>query len=47
MKVLSKIAEHVGGGAFARQVASKRVESIVAKYTELVQRRAGGKRHSD
>jgi hypothetical protein len=37
MKVLTQIAEHLGDKAFSRQVASRRVEDIVAKYAELTQ----------
>jgi hypothetical protein len=39
MRVLTQIAEHLGDKAFSRQVASKRVEEIVAKYTELTQQK--------
>jgi len=38
MSVLRRIAEHLGDKAFARQVASQKVEDIVAKYTDLAQR---------
>jgi hypothetical protein len=39
MKVLTQIAEHLGDKAFSRQVASRRVEEIVAKYAELTQQK--------
>jgi hypothetical protein len=42
MKVLSQIAEHIGDEAFSAQVGSKRVEDVVAKYTELAQKKIKG-----
>jgi len=39
MTVLTQIAEHLGDKAFSRQVASKKVEEIVAKYSELTQQK--------
>ena len=38
MKVLSQIAEHLGDKAFAKQVATKSVEDLVAKYIALAER---------
>lgn len=39
MKVLSQIAEHLGDKAFAKQLTSKKAQDLVARYTELVQRK--------
>jgi hypothetical protein len=42
LRVLRRIAEHLGDKAFARQVASQKVEDIIAKYNDLAQRRLSG-----
>jgi mannitol/fructose-specific phosphotransferase system IIA component (Ntr-type) len=40
LKVLTQIAEHLGDKAFSKQVASKSVQDIIAKYSELTQARS-------
>jgi hypothetical protein len=39
MKVLTRIAEHIGDRAFTRQLASRKAAALVAKYTDLAQRK--------
>jgi mannitol/fructose-specific phosphotransferase system IIA component (Ntr-type) len=39
LKVLSQIAKHIGDEAFSKQVASKKAEHIIEKYTELIQKK--------
>lgn len=38
IKVLTRIAEHVGDRAFARQLASRPATALVSKYTDLAER---------